>query len=62
VVTRVGEQDGLTLLAEHSDGSLKDHLSARFSELTKLQGDVEIVPRGSLPNDGKIIDDHRAQS
>jgi phenylacetate-CoA ligase len=62
VVTRVGEQDGLSLLAEHSDVSLKDHLSTRFSELTKLRGDVEIVPPGSLPNDGKIIDDHRAQT
>jgi phenylacetate-CoA ligase len=27
--------------------------------VTKLRADVEIVPLGSLPNDGKVIDDIR---
>jgi phenylacetate-CoA ligase len=28
--------------------------------VTKLRGLVEIVPTGSLPNDGKIIEDARS--
>jgi phenylacetate-CoA ligase len=62
VITRIDEQDGLTLLVEHSDSSLKDELSAGFTELTKLHGDIQIVPPGSLPNDGKIIVDQREHS
>jgi phenylacetate-CoA ligase len=26
----------------------------------KLRGEVEVVPPGSLPNDGKVIDDRRS--
>lgn len=59
LITRVAEQDALRLLAEYSDESLKDPLSATFAELTKLRGDIEIVVPGSLPNDGKLIDDRR---
>jgi len=29
-------------------------------ELTKLRGDVRIVGAGSLPNDGKVIEDARS--
>ncbi|MDC8757762.1 phenylacetate--CoA ligase family protein [Janthinobacterium fluminis] len=32
---------------------------ATIRELTKLRGDVRIVARGSLPTDGKLIDDQR---
>ena len=28
-------------------------------EILKLKGDVELVTPGSLPNDGKVIDDQR---
>jgi phenylacetate-CoA ligase len=27
--------------------------------VTKLRGSVTIVPQGSLPNDGKVIEDRR---
>jgi phenylacetate-CoA ligase len=27
--------------------------------VTKLRGAVEVVPQGTLPNDGKVIDDTR---
>jgi phenylacetate-CoA ligase len=27
-----------------------------------LRGEVEVVPPGSLPNDGKVIDDRRSYS
>jgi phenylacetate-CoA ligase len=28
-------------------------------DITKLRGDVQLVARGSLPNDGKVIEDAR---
>ncbi|MBC7957320.1 MAG: phenylacetate--CoA ligase family protein, partial [Cytophagales bacterium] len=40
-----------------------DHLSARLTDairdVTKLRGEVELCQPGSLPNDGKVIDDTR---
>ena len=29
-------------------------------DVTKLRGDVEVVAPGSLPNDGKVIEDLRS--
>jgi phenylacetate-CoA ligase len=34
-------------------------LAATLQDVTKLRGTVELVPQGSLPNDGKVIDDTR---
>jgi phenylacetate-CoA ligase len=39
---------------------LADTLVATIRDITKLRGEVEIVAPGSLPNDGKVIDDARA--
>ncbi|MBX6368353.1 MAG: AMP-binding protein [Rhodospirillales bacterium] len=36
-----------------------DAIAATLQDVTKLRGTVEIVPQGSLPNDGKVIDDTR---
>jgi len=61
VVTRRDEQDVMTLRAEHgaeADG-LQERLAAKLAEITKLKGAVELVPPGSLPNDGKVIADER---
>jgi phenylacetate-CoA ligase len=45
-------------------GNPVDGLAARISEairdVTKLRGQVELVAVGSLPNDGKIIEDARS--
>ena len=53
--------DRMTLLAE-VDGA-PEGLSARLAdamrELTKLRGEVRLVTVGSLPNDGKVIEDAR---
>ena len=38
---------------------LKAAIAATIREVTKLRGEVEFVPDGSLPNDGKVIDDVR---
>ena len=36
----------------------KDY-NSMVKEILKLKGDVELVNPGSLPNDGKVIDDQR---
>jgi len=38
---------------------LAETIVAAIREVTKLRGEVEFVPPGSLPNDGKVIDDLR---
>jgi phenylacetate-CoA ligase len=43
-----GEQRGL-------DQAITESIQA----VTKMRGAVEFVPLGSLPNDGKVIDDVR---
>ncbi len=61
VVERSGEQDRMTLKVETSGAG--DDLGAQLAEAlqaaTKLKGDVELLVPGSLPNDGKVIDDQR---
>ncbi len=61
VVTRADENDTMTLKAEcasPSDG-LRDAVVATLRAVAKLGGQVELVARGSLPNDGKVIADER---
>lgn len=38
---------------------LEARLGETIRSLTGLRGDVELVPPGSLPNDGRVIDDRR---
>ncbi len=61
VVTRVGEQDAMTLQVETA--SLSESVNAAVTStllgVTKLTGRVAFVPPGSLPNDGKVIADDR---
>jgi len=61
VVTRKAEQDAMMLMAEAAgavDG-LAQALAETLHAVTKLRGDVTIVPWSSLPNDGKVIVDER---
>ena len=53
--------DSMTLRCEvkDQDQALEPALIASIRDVTKLRGDVDFVPAGSLPNDGKIIDDTR---
>lgn len=60
-VTRDGEQDAMTLLAEcasPSDG-FEQTIAETLQSVTKLKGAVKLVAPGSLPNDGKVIADER---
>jgi phenylacetate-CoA ligase len=41
---------------------LAEALIASIREVTKLRGEVELVDAGSLPNDGKVIEDARKYS
>lgn len=61
IVSRSGETDVMTLKAETASaaGGLRDELSATLRTVTNLGGNVELVTAGSLPNDGKVIEDER---
>jgi phenylacetate-CoA ligase len=66
VVTRVNEQDVMTLVAEYAVAQddarapdLRAAVAATLSALTKLRGEVRLVSPGALPNDGKAIADER---
>ena len=64
VVARSGEADVMTLKAEspaHSS-ALAQAVGETLRAVTKLGGTVELVGPGSLPNDGKVIDDARSFS
>jgi phenylacetate-CoA ligase len=53
--------DRLTLRIE-CDGApegLAERVAASLRDVTKLRGEVTLVPTGSLPNDGKVIEDAR---
>ncbi|WP_332688489.1 phenylacetate--CoA ligase family protein [Bosea sp. (in: a-proteobacteria)] len=62
VVTRVGEADAMCLKAEAASPApgLADAVALSLRAVLKLSGAVEIVAPGTLPNDGKVIDDMRA--
>ena len=54
--------DKLILRLEHvdADEALSESVAASVKDVTKLRADqVEFVPPGSLPNDGKVIEDAR---
>jgi len=61
VVGRSGEQDVMTLKAEAPSNSpgLAEKVGEAVQEATKLRAAIEIVPPGTLPNDGKVIADER---
>jgi len=61
VGTRADESDAMTLKAECASSSdvLRDQVVATLRMVAKLGGQVELVVRGSLPNDGKVIADER---
>jgi len=61
VVTGETGNDQMTLkceVREHPAG-LAEALVASIRDVTKLRGEVELVAPGSLPNDGKVIEDSR---
>jgi phenylacetate-coenzyme A ligase PaaK-like adenylate-forming protein len=63
VVTRAGETDMMTLKAECSSPTetLRKEIISNLRAVTQLQGAVDLVARGSLSNDGKVISDERSE-
>ena len=63
VVTRAGESDVMTLTCEVAEGSRDQALAAAIAEsirsVCKLRGEVILAAPGTLPNDGKVIEDAR---
>jgi phenylacetate-CoA ligase len=61
-VTRADEADAMTLLCEVPAGAqagLQEALVQTLKDVTQLRGAVELVAEGTLPNDGKVVDDTR---
>jgi phenylacetate-CoA ligase len=62
VVGNDGGNDTLVLRVERdgpADAALVQSIEATLKDVTKLRGDVSFVAAGSLPNDGKVIEDVR---
>ncbi|MDP3355464.1 MAG: AMP-binding protein [Polaromonas sp.] len=62
VVSGEMASDSMTLLVEASamPQGLELRISEAIRDVTKLRGDVELKAPGSLPNDGKVIEDARS--
>ena len=64
VVSGEMANDVMTLHCEVTDPSsmkdLSEAIVASIRDITKLRGDVKLVAAGSLPNDGKVIEDARS--
>ncbi|SMX46192.1 phenylacetate--CoA ligase family protein [Actibacterium lipolyticum] len=58
IATRDGEMDVMTVQVE-TDATDPSAYAASVAAVLKMKGRVEIVDPGSLPNDGKVIDDQR---
>ncbi len=60
-VTRAGERDAMSLAIEAASPSPELAAAVRetMQAVLKLKGEVEADVAGSLPNDGKVIDDIR---
>jgi len=50
----------LQIEASGTDEQLSGQIEAALREVTKLRGQVQVVNPGSLPNDGKVIEDARS--
>ncbi len=59
IAGREGEQDTLTVRVE-GEGIDAAAVAASVQAVLRLRGEVEVVAPGSLPNDGKVIDDVRS--
>jgi phenylacetate-CoA ligase len=61
VVDRAEGADTMTLKVEAADAGagMAEALAASLTSVTKLKGRVEVIPPGTLPNDGKVIEDLR---
>ena len=60
MIDRVANADQMTLLVEMgAPAEPPAAIAETVQSVTKLRGSVSQVPEGSLPNDGKVIEDRR---
>ena len=59
VVTNPDSSDAMALHCEAAAVGIEAAVAESLRELTKLRGEVRLVAPGSLPNDGKVIEDAR---
>ena len=59
IATRIGEQDAMTVQIE-AEAIDQDAAAASVQATLKLRGKIEVHAPGSLPKDGKVIDDQRS--
>jgi len=61
VIDWINQADQITLQceSENTETSLPDAIADSIRSICKLRGEVEMVVAGTLPNDGKVIDDIR---
>ncbi|MCZ2089649.1 MAG: AMP-binding protein, partial [Burkholderiales bacterium] len=61
VVSGAMANDQMTLRVEAADlPGLAERIADAVRDVTKLRGQIELVAPGSLPNDGKVIEDARS--
>ena len=64
VIERIDNADAMTLRCELTNSSidqqgLAEQISTSIRDVCKLRGEVVFTGQGTLPNDGKVIDDQR---
>jgi phenylacetate-CoA ligase len=60
VVSHVDGSDAMQLLCESAASLNVEGVAGTIRDITKLRGDVQSVSPGTLPNDGKVIEDLRS--
>ncbi len=60
VADREGQSDVMIVRIESAAGGDEERYMSSVVDALKLKGRIEIVPPGSLPNDGKVIEDLRS--
>ena len=59
IAQREGAQDVMVVQLEATGGAAEDY-AASVVDVLKLKGTVEVVPPGTLPRDGRVIEDQRS--
>ena len=59
VASREGEADAMSVMVE-TEATDSAAYEASVAAILKLKGKIVLVPKGSLPNDGKVIEDNRS--
>ncbi|MEM7632630.1 MAG: phenylacetate--CoA ligase family protein, partial [Pseudomonadota bacterium] len=59
IAQREGEQDVMVVRLEATGGAAEDY-AASVADVLKLKGMIEVVPPGTLPRDGIVIEDQRS--